>query len=300
MGPLKLRQFHRPPLKRFSHGPLAEIKPHGVVPLLKHIKRKAAVSCLFGIFCYIYTYLYSVFVIYNLFFSKKKFLSLWDLEVFAWPSWDLCVCVCILTCMFAYLWKRHEFPQKIAIKMLISSKNDTNMIFIKRLGQKCEFYQKFSKWNTNFFKGSKGLGMWILAKDYKKYVNFIKRLWNIRDFYQKIMESAQFPLKKWKDMQILWEDCKNIRTLAKKHTKKKLMNFSKGLQKNPMFFVKRARKVCDFRQKIEKKLWFSSKVTKKNHEFRQKIASSKNLKKFVNFGKELKKKILSIFIKISK
>lgn len=43
MGPLKLRQFHRPPLKRFSHGPLAEPGLHGVIPLLKHIKRKAAV-----------------------------------------------------------------------------------------------------------------------------------------------------------------------------------------------------------------------------------------------------------------
>ncbi|XP_035205757.1 transcription initiation factor TFIID subunit 1-like isoform X1 [Stegodyphus dumicola] len=41
MGPLKLRHFHRPPLKRFSHGPLAQTGFHGVIPLLKHIKRKA-------------------------------------------------------------------------------------------------------------------------------------------------------------------------------------------------------------------------------------------------------------------
>ncbi|XP_055929152.1 transcription initiation factor TFIID subunit 1-like [Argiope bruennichi] len=41
MGPLKLKHFHRPPLKRFSHGPLAQPGFHGVIPLLKHIKRKA-------------------------------------------------------------------------------------------------------------------------------------------------------------------------------------------------------------------------------------------------------------------
>ncbi|XP_054711819.1 transcription initiation factor TFIID subunit 1-like [Uloborus diversus] len=41
LGPLKLRQFHRPPLKRFSHGALAQAGFHGVIPLLKHIKRKA-------------------------------------------------------------------------------------------------------------------------------------------------------------------------------------------------------------------------------------------------------------------
>ncbi|GBN17966.1 Transcription initiation factor TFIID subunit 1 [Araneus ventricosus] len=41
MGPLKLKHFHRPPLKRFSHGPVAQPGFHGVVPLLKHIKRKA-------------------------------------------------------------------------------------------------------------------------------------------------------------------------------------------------------------------------------------------------------------------
>ncbi|XP_022251880.1 transcription initiation factor TFIID subunit 1-like isoform X3 [Limulus polyphemus] len=41
MGPLRLRSFHRPPLKRYSHGPLSQPGPHGVIPLLKHIKRKA-------------------------------------------------------------------------------------------------------------------------------------------------------------------------------------------------------------------------------------------------------------------
>lgn len=41
MGPMRLRNFHRPPLKRFSHGPLAEPGPHSVLPLLKHIKKKA-------------------------------------------------------------------------------------------------------------------------------------------------------------------------------------------------------------------------------------------------------------------
>ncbi|KAF2894065.1 hypothetical protein ILUMI_12106 [Ignelater luminosus] len=41
MGPMRLRNFHRPPLKRFSHGPLAEPGPHPVLPLVKHIKKKA-------------------------------------------------------------------------------------------------------------------------------------------------------------------------------------------------------------------------------------------------------------------
>lgn len=38
---MKLRAFHRPPLKKFSHGPLAQIMPHPVYPLLKHIVKKA-------------------------------------------------------------------------------------------------------------------------------------------------------------------------------------------------------------------------------------------------------------------
>lgn len=37
----RLRAFHRPALKRFSHGALADALPHGVNPLVKHIKRKA-------------------------------------------------------------------------------------------------------------------------------------------------------------------------------------------------------------------------------------------------------------------
>lgn len=41
MGPLKLRNFHRLPMKRYSHGPLAHPGPHSVAPLLKHIKKKA-------------------------------------------------------------------------------------------------------------------------------------------------------------------------------------------------------------------------------------------------------------------
>ncbi|XP_011211666.2 transcription initiation factor TFIID subunit 1 isoform X2 [Bactrocera dorsalis] len=41
MGPMKLRSFHRPPLKRFSHGPLASPGPHSVLPLLKYIAKKA-------------------------------------------------------------------------------------------------------------------------------------------------------------------------------------------------------------------------------------------------------------------
>uniref|UniRef100_A0A8D0AQ54 Transcription initiation factor TFIID subunit n=1 Tax=Sander lucioperca TaxID=283035 RepID=A0A8D0AQ54_SANLU len=41
MGPMKLRQFHRPNLKKYSFGSLAQPGPHPVQPLLKHIKKKA-------------------------------------------------------------------------------------------------------------------------------------------------------------------------------------------------------------------------------------------------------------------
>lgn len=41
MGPMKLRQFHRPTLKKYSFGSLAQPGPHPVQPLLKHIKKKA-------------------------------------------------------------------------------------------------------------------------------------------------------------------------------------------------------------------------------------------------------------------
>nr|XP_033801421.1 transcription initiation factor TFIID subunit 1 isoform X5 [Geotrypetes seraphini] len=41
MGPMKLRQFHRPPLKKYSFGALSQPGPHSVQPLLKHIKKKA-------------------------------------------------------------------------------------------------------------------------------------------------------------------------------------------------------------------------------------------------------------------
>nr|XP_032650794.1 transcription initiation factor TFIID subunit 1 isoform X2 [Chelonoidis abingdonii] len=41
MGPMKLRQFHRPPLKKYSFGTLSQPGPHSVQPLLKHIKKKA-------------------------------------------------------------------------------------------------------------------------------------------------------------------------------------------------------------------------------------------------------------------
>nr|XP_046912927.1 LOW QUALITY PROTEIN: transcription initiation factor TFIID subunit 1-like [Dermatophagoides farinae] len=37
----RLRAFHRPSLKRYSHGAIADTLPHGVQPLVKHIKRKA-------------------------------------------------------------------------------------------------------------------------------------------------------------------------------------------------------------------------------------------------------------------
>ncbi|KAI7812775.1 transcription initiation factor TFIID subunit 1 isoform X1 [Triplophysa rosa] len=41
MGPMKLRQFHRPSLKKYSFGALSQPGPHQVQPLLKHIKKKA-------------------------------------------------------------------------------------------------------------------------------------------------------------------------------------------------------------------------------------------------------------------
>ncbi|XP_037804799.1 transcription initiation factor TFIID subunit 1-like [Penaeus monodon] len=41
MGEKKLRLFHRPPLKRYSHGPLSTLGPHAVHPLTKEIKKKA-------------------------------------------------------------------------------------------------------------------------------------------------------------------------------------------------------------------------------------------------------------------
>lgn len=51
MGPMRLRNFHRPPLRRFSHGPLAHPGPHSVLPLVKHIKKKAKVCIIFYDFC---------------------------------------------------------------------------------------------------------------------------------------------------------------------------------------------------------------------------------------------------------
>ncbi|KAH9513821.1 Transcription initiation factor TFIID subunit 1 [Bulinus truncatus] len=43
LGPNKLRQFHRPPLKKYSHGLLASFGPHPVHCLNKVIKRKAKI-----------------------------------------------------------------------------------------------------------------------------------------------------------------------------------------------------------------------------------------------------------------
>ncbi|XP_012946001.1 LOW QUALITY PROTEIN: transcription initiation factor TFIID subunit 1 [Aplysia californica] len=43
MGTNKLRTFHRPPLKKYSHGPLSTFGPHPVQSLNKVIKRKAKV-----------------------------------------------------------------------------------------------------------------------------------------------------------------------------------------------------------------------------------------------------------------
>uniref|UniRef100_A0A182VQB5 Transcription initiation factor TFIID subunit 1 n=1 Tax=Anopheles minimus TaxID=112268 RepID=A0A182VQB5_9DIPT len=41
MGPMKLRMFHRPPMKKYSYGALASANPQPVLPLQKHIKKKA-------------------------------------------------------------------------------------------------------------------------------------------------------------------------------------------------------------------------------------------------------------------
>ncbi|KAL1456949.1 hypothetical protein WDU94_001632 [Cyamophila willieti] len=41
MGPIRLRNFHRPPMKRYSHGALANPIHHPVNGLLKHIRKKA-------------------------------------------------------------------------------------------------------------------------------------------------------------------------------------------------------------------------------------------------------------------
>lgn len=41
MGPMRLRNFHRPPMKRYSHGAVAQPVFHSVQPLLKNIKKKA-------------------------------------------------------------------------------------------------------------------------------------------------------------------------------------------------------------------------------------------------------------------
>ncbi|XP_053329695.1 transcription initiation factor TFIID subunit 1 [Spea bombifrons] len=41
MGPMKLRTFHRPSLKKYSFGALSQPGAHSVQPLLKHIKKKA-------------------------------------------------------------------------------------------------------------------------------------------------------------------------------------------------------------------------------------------------------------------
>ncbi|XP_051965254.1 transcription initiation factor TFIID subunit 1 isoform X3 [Xyrauchen texanus] len=41
MGPMKLRLFHRPSLKKYSFGALSQPGQHPVQPLLKHIKKKA-------------------------------------------------------------------------------------------------------------------------------------------------------------------------------------------------------------------------------------------------------------------
>ena len=47
ISPMKLKNFHRPPIKRYSHGALALPEPQSVQPLLKCIKKKAQVNVIF-------------------------------------------------------------------------------------------------------------------------------------------------------------------------------------------------------------------------------------------------------------
>lgn len=44
MGQIRLRNFHRPTIKRYSCGPLSTYVHHPVHPLGKHINKKAKVS----------------------------------------------------------------------------------------------------------------------------------------------------------------------------------------------------------------------------------------------------------------
>jgi transcription initiation factor TFIID subunit 1 len=44
MGQMRLRNFHRPPMKRYSHGNVTRPVFHPIEPLLKNIKMKAKVN----------------------------------------------------------------------------------------------------------------------------------------------------------------------------------------------------------------------------------------------------------------
>lgn len=68
MGPIKLRAFHRPPMKKYSHGPLSDSQPHGVQPLLKNIKKKAKVMQKILAF----TYFDKILIEFCTLSSKKK------------------------------------------------------------------------------------------------------------------------------------------------------------------------------------------------------------------------------------
>jgi len=58
MGPMRLRNFHRPPMKRYSHGAVAQPIFHSVQPLLKNIKKKAKVNKILNQICKVITYFY--------------------------------------------------------------------------------------------------------------------------------------------------------------------------------------------------------------------------------------------------
>ena len=44
MGPGKLRNFHRAPLKKYSHGAMQSPGPHSVYPLLKQVRDSTILS----------------------------------------------------------------------------------------------------------------------------------------------------------------------------------------------------------------------------------------------------------------
>lgn len=70
MGPARLRAFHRPALRKYSHGVLATPGPHHVAPLLKHIKKKAKV--IIRSISHTFTHIVSSIFKYNIFQQRES------------------------------------------------------------------------------------------------------------------------------------------------------------------------------------------------------------------------------------